>query len=212
MPVRVVVRGGATGRGVVRVATLAKRCAAASGFIGSYTIRVKAMSRQLLVLRHAKSAWDTDAATDFERPLAKRGKKDAPRMGQWLREYELVPDHVVCSPAERARQTAVAVCKQLGLDKKTIHWDEHIYLGTTEALLQVLGDCPPAAGRVMIVGHNPGLEDLVEYLCGAVDAPVDGKLLPTATVAHLEMPDAWDTLAGGSARLMSITRPRSLEE
>ncbi len=170
------------------------------------------MSRQLLVLRHAKSAWDTDAETDFERPLAKRGKKDAPRMGKWLRDHELVPDHVVCSPAERAKQTAVAVCKPLGLDKKTIHWDEHIYLGTTEALLEVLGDCPPAADRVMIVGHNPGLEDMVEYLCGVVDVPADGKLLPTATVAHLEMPDAWDTLAGGSARLMSITRPRSLEE
>ncbi len=169
------------------------------------------MARHLLVLRHAKSAWDTDAETDFDRPLAKRGKKDAPRMGKWLREHELIPDHVVCSPAERARQTAVAVCKPLGVDKKSICWDAQIYMGTTEALLEVLGDCPPAAGMVMIVGHNPGLEDLVEYLCGVVEVPADGKLLPTATLAYLEMPDAWDSLAAGSARLLSITRPRSLE-
>ncbi len=169
------------------------------------------MSRHLLVLRHAKSAWDTDAETDFDRPLAKRGKKDAPRMGKWLREHELIPDHVVCSPAERTRQTAVAVCKPLGVDKKSICWEAQIYMGTTEALLEVLGDCPPAAGMVMIVGHNPGLEDLVEYLCGVVEVPADGKLLPTATLAYLEMPDAWDSLAAGSARLLSITRPRSLE-
>ncbi len=169
------------------------------------------MSRHLLVLRHAKSAWDTDAATDFERPLAKRGKKDAPRMGKWLREHELVPDHVVSSPATRARQTAMAVCKPLGLDKKAIRWDERIYMGGTGGLLAVLGDCPPKARLVMMVGHNPGLEDLVEYLCGAVDVPADGKLLPTATVAHLAMPDSWDRLPERSGQLLSVVRPRSLE-
>ncbi len=169
------------------------------------------MSRHLLVLRHAKSAWDTDAASDFHRPLAKRGKKDGPRMGKWLAEQALIPDHVVSSPAKRARQTAVAVCKPLGIAKQAIRQDERIYMGVTGGLLHVLADCPPDAETVMIVGHNPGLEDLVEYLCGAVDVPADGKMLPTATVAHLEMPDRWDALAGGSARLRSITRPRSLE-
>ena len=168
------------------------------------------MARNLLVLRHAKSAWDTDAATDFERPLAKRGKKDAPRMGKWLSEQRLVPDHVVCSPAARARQTAVAACKSLGLEKDAIHWDQRIYMAGTGELLQVLGDCPAAARIVMIVGHNPGLEDLVEYLCGMVDVPSDGKLLPTATVAYLEMPDSWKGLSERSARLLSITRPREL--
>ncbi len=169
------------------------------------------MARHLLVLRHAKSAWDTDAATDFDRPLAKRGKKDAPRMGKWLSEQALVPDYVVCSPAARARQTAIAACKPLGLDTKAINWDQRIYMAGTGELLQVLGDCPAKAETVMIVGHNPGLEDLVEYLCGMVDVPADGKLLPTATVACLEMPDTWKGLSERSARLLSITRPRSLD-
>ncbi len=132
-------------------------------------------------------------------------------MAKWLQEHELIPAHVVSSPAKRARQTAVAVCKPLGLDKKAIHWDERIYMGGTGGLLAVLSDCPPEAKLVMIVGHNPGLEDLVEYLCGAVDVPADGKLLPTATVAHLAMPDSWDRLSERSARLLSVTRPRSLQ-
>ena len=72
------------------------------------------MSRELLILRHAKSAWDTSAATDFERPLAKRGRRDAPRVGRFLLDQGLIPDYVVSSPAERAKQTVIGVCEQLG--------------------------------------------------------------------------------------------------
>ena len=67
------------------------------------------MPRELLILRHAKSAWDTNAPSDFERPLAKRGRRAAPRVGRWLEEQGLIPDHVVSSPAERAKQTVIAV-------------------------------------------------------------------------------------------------------
>ena len=169
------------------------------------------MSRQLLVLRHAKSAWDTDAPTDFERPLAKRGKKDAPKMGSWLLAHKLVPDYVVSSPALRAKQTVTKVCKELGLDSDSIHWDRRIYMADTPSLLRVLMNCPETAKMVMIVGHNPGLEDLVEFLVGEVDVPEDGKLLPTAAVAHLEIPGQWNELDEGQARLVSITRSRSLD-
>ena len=95
------------------------------------------MPRQLIIMRHAKSAWDTDAATDFERPLAKRGQRDAPRMGAWLQEQGIVPDFVVSSPAKRARQTVLKVCKPLGVKKKKIHWDARIYGAGAEELLEV---------------------------------------------------------------------------
>lgn len=78
------------------------------------------MPRELLLLRHAKSDWDSDVASDFERPLAKRGKNDAPKVGSWLYREGLVPDHVVSSPATRARQTAIKVCKRLDFKKRRI--------------------------------------------------------------------------------------------
>jgi phosphohistidine phosphatase len=170
------------------------------------------MPRQLLVLRHAKSAWDTDAPSDFERPLAKRGRKDAPRMGEWLRENGLAPDYVVSSPAARARETALMACKALGFKEDRVVWDGRIYEGGLSGLLAVLAGCPDKAARVMLVGHSPGVETLVRYLGGdAVDEPPDGKLLPTGTVACLDMPKSWKTLEEGSGTVVSITRPKALQ-
>jgi phosphohistidine phosphatase len=170
------------------------------------------MSREILILRHAKSAWDTGAASDFDRPLAKRGRRDAPRVGRWLREEGLVPDHVVSSPAERAKQTVLAVCRELGFDAGLIHWDERIYGGWAGSLLEVLRETPREAQRVLIAGHNPGLEDLVKSLAGgAIDTPADGKLMPTAAVARLEIEAGWSELEPAVGRLLSLTRARALE-
>ncbi|MGQ9660507.1 MAG: SixA phosphatase family protein [Thermochromatium sp.] len=167
------------------------------------------MLRELLLLRHAKSDWGSGAASDFERPLAKRGKKDASKVGSWLYREGLIPDHVVSSPAERARQTVTKVCKHLDFKKKRIVWEDDLYEASVSELLGVLGRCPSEAASVLLVGHNPGLEELVLYLVGEeIERPADGKLLPTATVARLEMPDDWGRLDPGSAHLISITRPR----
>jgi len=171
------------------------------------------MSRELIIVRHAKSAWDTDAPSDFDRPLAKRGRKAAPRVGRWLYSQHLVPDYVVSSPAERARQTVLGICEQLDIDADQPNWDSRIYGGSTTTLVDVLRDCPHDARRVLIAGHNPGLEFLLLHLCDR-DVPTsdDGKLLPTAAVAHLEIVPEWRNLGRGSARLLSITRARSLKE
>ncbi|MFO1429059.1 MAG: histidine phosphatase family protein [Candidatus Competibacteraceae bacterium] len=168
------------------------------------------MSRFLLLLRHAKSAWDTETATDFARPLNKRGERDAPRMGRWLRQQGLLPDYVVSSPAERAKQTALKVCHALALEDERLHWEPRIYEAPLGDLLQVLAACPETARTVLLVGHNPGLELLLRYLCEAAPTPADGKLLPTATVAQLVMPDDWRQLTPHCARLLAITRPVSL--
>jgi phosphohistidine phosphatase len=169
------------------------------------------MPRELLILRHAKSDWASDAASDFERPLAKRGKKDAPRVGSWLYREGIVPDRIISSPAHRARDTALKVSKALDLKKKQIIWDEAVYEADVPALLGVLARVPSADATVMLIGHNPGLEELIRYLAGDdVAEPEDGKLLPTAAFARLEMPDDWTRLEPGCASLLRIVRPRQL--
>lgn len=168
-------------------------------------------SRELLILRHGKSDWDSGAKNDFKRPLAKRGKRDAPRVGEWLYREGLVPTYVVSSPAERARQTAHKVCKNLDHKYKDVVWDSDIYDADVDALIRVLGRVPASAPLVLLVGHNPGLEDLIGYLAGGdFDAPDDGKLLTTAATARLEMPDDWSQLDRGCAVLLSITKPKEL--
>jgi len=167
------------------------------------------MPRELLILRHAKSDWNVDSPTDFERPLAKRGKKDAPRVGEWLYREGLVPDLVVSSPAQRAKQTALHACKSMDFKKKKILWDEDVYAADVATLLKVLFRCPAKASTVLLIGHNPGLEELLLYLAGdEVETPPDGKLLPTATLARLEMPKDWSDLEPGCAQLVGICRPR----
>ncbi|MCF7971649.1 MAG: histidine phosphatase family protein [Methylococcaceae bacterium] len=168
------------------------------------------MSRQLLVLRHGKSDWDMDT-NDLGRPLKKRGKRDAQRMGFWLQQQELIPDFIISSPAERANKTAVKLAKAMGLTTKHIHYDARIYEAGLTDLKSVLADCPESAERVLLIGHNPGLEHLIEHLHkGALQKSEDGKLLPTATLAILNMPDHWSILNAGCATVESITRPATL--
>ncbi len=168
------------------------------------------MARELLLLRHGKSDWAVDS-DDLHRPLKDRGKRGAQRIGLWLQQHDLLPDHVLSSPAERARVTAEKCCKATALTARDVHLDPRIYLATPDTLLAVLADCPAQARRVMLVGHNPGLEQLLRRLVATpIDTPADGKLLPTATLARLSMPDDWRQLAPGSASLLDLVRARDL--
>ena len=168
------------------------------------------MTRELLLLRHGKSDWDT-GDDDFHRPLKDRGKRAVQRIGVWLAQQKKVPDLVVTSPAERALVSAQKACKAMGNGDAGIQRDKRIYAAGIDELLAVLADCPQDAGRVMLVGHNPGLEELLEWLAGAaIPVPEDGKLLPTATLASLQLPADWRALVAGCAHLNSITRPGTL--
>ena len=163
--------------------------------------------KTLLVLRHGKSDWTT-GHEDYHRPLVDRGRLGSRKMGAWIKRQKLVPDVVLSSPAERARATTVAACKAMGLPLKTVRWDERMYAAPVEDLLAALADCPKGARRVMVVGHNPGLEDLIHYLTeGRLEIPADGKVLPTSALAQLEMVKEWQDLGRGCATLTSVTRP-----
>ena len=170
------------------------------------------MARELLLLRHAKSDWSRDA-DDFDRPLNPRGKQDAARLARWAHEQGLRPDVILCSPARRAAQTAEALCELTGFPAANIRWDEDLYLAPVHVLLDALADLPAQARQVMVIGHNPGLEDLLLYLTPAAEAQRHkGKLLTTATLARMSLPDhAW-TLQRGAATLMQFVRPRDLPE
>ncbi|MBF0623856.1 MAG: histidine phosphatase family protein [Magnetococcales bacterium] len=164
------------------------------------------MSRELILLRHGKSDWKTEAGSDFDRPLAERGLRDAPRMGRWLAREGLKPDHFVSSPAQRARQTALLIGRELGVPVDAIRWDSRIYAAEVSDLLQVLADAPPQAHRVLLVGHNPGLELLLGHLAAMTDGVVK-----TATAILLDMATDWRSLGKGCARLRLIKHPRDLD-
>jgi phosphohistidine phosphatase len=169
------------------------------------------MSRELMLLRHGKSDWDAGAATDFERPLAPRGRKAVKRIGQWLREQDLMPDYIVSSPAERARHTTRRLCRFAKIPDSAIAWEPNIYEADLDALLEVVADCSREWNRVLLVGHNPGLEYLVRYLADESIGNWDAdNLMPTTALVQLEMPDDWAQLAPGSARIITITRVREL--
>lgn len=169
------------------------------------------MNRTLLIMRHGKSDWSAAAPTDFSRPLATRGKKAVPRMGRWLHHRGLQPDYVVCSPAIRARQTVLTLAPYLDFPETGVVWDERLYLADRATLLHVLAECPVDVGTVLLVGHNPGLEELLAYLSGAkCPVPVNGKLLPTAAVGILALSRGWRDLEQNAAVACEIKRPRDL--
>ena len=166
-----------------------------------------AMPRELMLLRHGKSDWSA-GETDFRRPLKNRGKRGAQRMGVWIWQQDLRPDTIVSSPAERARATAHKVCKTMGFTQRRVKQDQRIYEASVGDLRRVLAEW--AGERVMLVGHNPGFEDLLRYLCAETPTPFDGKLLPTATLARIELPDDWGNVTEGCGRLIQIKRPHDL--
>ena len=164
-----------------------------------------------MLLRHGKSDWDGGAADDFTRPLAKRGHAAAKRMGAWMRQHRIMPDYVISSPAVRARETAVIVGETLLGDAARVAYEDRLYLADVDDLLSVVGECPQRAQYVMLIGHNPGLEDFLIYLCGE-DVPVsaNGKLLPTAALAQIGLSRGWRDLKRHTGHLIAITRPKEL--
>ncbi len=167
---------------------------------------------ELLLLRHGKSDWSIPTL-DFDRPLKNRGIRGANRIGVWLLQNNAIPDHILSSPAKRAMQTAQQACKSMGLNAEIITEDERIYDATIQDLMDTLRNCPQGAQRVLMVGHNPGLESLLLSLTrSTITVPDDGKLLPTATLARLELAVPWANINAAHAELLSIIRARNLAE
>lgn len=163
--------------------------------------------KYLILLRHAKSSWEDQGLADFDRPLAPRGEKDAPRMGRALKEASALPDLVVCSTATRARQTAARALKAAGYTGPVRH-DDRIYEASVETLFEVLQSIDDDVETAMLVGHNPGFEMLIGSLIGASGRPANVRV-PTATLARLELAaTSWKSVKPGSATLIWHLIPR----
>lgn len=162
--------------------------------------------RTLLLLRHAKSSWKNPALDDHDRPLNKRGKRDAPRIGKLIAEQKMVPDLVLCSSARRARDTAFIALRAAGYDGET-RILRSLYMSDPESSAETLRRIEGSPGVVLVIGHNPGLEELIEALSGEVVE------LPTAGLARLELDiERWTKLelGRGLGRLTGVWRPKEL--
>jgi len=165
----------------------------------------------LYLMRHAKSDWHSAAQSDFDRPLNQRDSKDAARMGQWLNKQNIAPSLIFSSPAERAKQTAVAVVEAMGLAAEQIQFNKDLYLADRATLLTILRAIQETTESVLLVAHNPGLDDLVEWL--APEPPPlseSGKLMTTAAIAIFAVPEPWAKLKRNTTRLVQLLRPKEL--
>jgi phosphohistidine phosphatase len=167
--------------------------------------------KRIYLLRHAKSSWKDDQLRDHDRPLAGRGKRAAKAMARHLRDEGIDPQLVLCSTARRARDTLERIEPALG--RRTVHVERDLYGASAQALLERLRAVPDRVGSVMVIGHNPGLEDLALEL--ARDGPLVGDVeakFPTAALATLTFAgSSWARLGPAEADLVAFVRPRDLE-
>ena len=167
--------------------------------------------RRLILLRHAKSDWPD--VPDRERPLAKRGRRDAPVVGRWLRRHGYLPDVVICSIARRTRQTWERVAPELG-GSPSVTFEPRAYAASAQTLLYLVRELPGTCQTAMLIGHNPAIEELASDLAEAPAAagapPSPGLRFPTAAVAVLEFTGDWPDLAPTQARLLSFATPASM--
>ena len=155
--------------------------------------------RTLILLRHAKSDWSGNEA-DFLRPLAKRGRRQAPEAGRWLAANIGRVDLAVVSPAERARESWLLASAEL-TDQPQVRFDDRVYAASGDALLGVVQELPDEANTVLLVGHNPGIEHLVSTLTGLEVS------MPTSGLAVIAVPGPWSTSGPSSATLRASGRP-----
>jgi phosphohistidine phosphatase len=174
--------------------------------------------KTLTLLRHAKSGYDDPLLRDFDRPLNDRGRKAAVRIGQWLREARLrgeMPDfdHVAASPAVRCRQTIEGVESGSRSPLAPIY-EKRIYLSSSATLTELIAGFADHHRHAMLVGHNPGLEDLLlELVPPGSMLRTDAEIkFPTATIARLDLNiESWTKIDGGRAELAQFIRPRDLD-
>lgn len=165
--------------------------------------------KTVLILRHAKSDWGIPGQADFERPLAKRGLEDAPRMGEVLARFDSTPDKILASPAQRAKQTAQLVAEACGY-RKAIQWEESFYGGGSEDMIAALQQLPASVERALLVGHNPTLEETVALLCSPQSGGESWAIkIPTAGLVCINFDIAdWRELEPGEGVLQWFVIPK----
>lgn len=154
----------------------------------------------LLLMRHGKAAWP-DGVGDHERPLAKRGRRDAPAVGRWLAEQGLAPHLVICSDAARTRETAALLLTGLGTEVE-VRATPDLYEAGVQRMLHVVAGVPDGVRRLLLVGHEPTSSATTAALTGSSPA------FPTAAVAAIRLTGRWDEVCDGAGSLIAFHTPR----
>lgn len=166
--------------------------------------------KTILLLRHTKSSRGGSKGKDFDRPLARRGKKEAPLLGLFVKEIKTVPHLIKSSPANRAKQTTELFIQAAGIDSSTIKWDENLYYGGARDYLSAIQKAPDNTSNILLVGHNPLLEETVSLLCSDEGAYV--VRMPPGALVCLEYPAVkWKQIKTGMARMRWMITPDLLK-
>ena len=168
----------------------------------------------LLIMRHAKSGWDDPTLDDHERPLNRRGTRDAPRMAKYMASSDLVPDRVLCSDAVRTRATLALLLAEWKAPPPRISYEARLYLAEPPALMEAIHRLDREVQRCLVLAHNPGVHALTLGLCGGGDrrALADAATrFPTSALAVIDLEiDAWTEIRPGSGRLRTFIYPKAL--
>lgn len=165
---------------------------------------------ELLLMRHAKSDWHNDPA-DMDRPLSRRGRQDAQRMGAFLQDNALIPDRVLVSSARRTQETLELLSTGWPLKSQQMLTDEELYLADAQTLLARAAACADRGRRIMVLAHNPGMDDAVSHISADMPAPTEsGKLMVTAAVAHFRVEARQHLEQRGKCRLAGLYRPKEI--
>ncbi|HKK24587.1 MAG TPA: histidine phosphatase family protein [Gracilimonas sp.] len=167
--------------------------------------------KQILLLRHAKSSWDDPGLKDFDRPLAERGLRDAPLMGQFIKKAGYDPAAIFSSTATRAKQTSQLAMKAGGIDSDMIHWNEDLYYGSMSHYIDQIQAASDDHERIMLVGHNPIIENTAGILSGS-----DHKIavrMPTAALVCLEcFAEYWGDVSAGTCQIKWMMIPKVIKK
>ena len=169
--------------------------------------------KSLTLLRHAKSGWDDPVTRDFDRPLNPRGRRAARTVGAEMKAQGLVFDLVLASPARRVTETVEEVAA--GYGAIAARYDERLYLASAATLLDIVRHAPESVERLLLVGHNPGMEELALRLARRHGERLRGEVetkYPTGTLAEIELPAGrWAEVGEGAGRILRFIRPRDLD-
>jgi phosphohistidine phosphatase len=167
--------------------------------------------KTILLLRHAKSSHDDSSLKDIDRPLARQGRKDAPRIGAFVKDIDALPASIVSSTAKRAKQTTELFIEAAGMDSSLVTWNENLYYGGARDYLSAIQQASENIEGIMLVGHNPLMEETVSLLCNEEGAYT--VRMPPAALICIEHPGIeWNQVKVGTARLKWMMTPKLLEK
>lgn len=165
-----------------------------------------AKNKTLIIVRHAKSSWKDSTLNDIQRPLNKRGNKDAPKMGKHLAKKKIIPQAIFSSSGLRALTTARLISVEIGMKPTEIMVEDNLYTFNSEQLLDEIKNISDDYEKIMVVGHNPAVTEITNILSGS-----DIDNIPTCGVAILELSvDSWKDLGKNTAKLSRFDYPKKL--